>query len=283
MSNSFTFLRGAAAALLLTTQAMAQDAPTAETVVATVNGTDITLGQMIAVRRGLPAQYSSTPDDILFTGILDQLVQQELLSQSLGSDIPKGIEIEVNNTRRILLASEAVNQILDANVDDAAIQAAYDAQYSSFEGSREYNASHILVATQEEAAAIAEDIRAGADFATTAQEKSTGPSGPSGGELGWFGTGRMVAPFEEAVVAMEVGDVSDPVETQFGWHVIKLNDSRLTEAPALEAVRAQIEEQVQAQVIESEIARLTDAGEVDQSAAEGLDPAILKSYDILEK
>ena len=75
----------------------------------------------------------------------------------------------------------------------------------------------------DEAKAIVEELKGGADFAATAREKSTGPSGPGGGSLGWFGAGAMVPEFETAVAAMEAGDISDPVQTQFGWHVIKLN------------------------------------------------------------
>ncbi|GAA6209760.1 peptidylprolyl isomerase [Cognatishimia sp. WU-CL00825] len=282
MSKSLNFLRGTAVALLLATPAFSDDSPNADTVVATVNGQDVTLGHMLAIRATLDAQYQSLPDDVLFNGILDQLVQQNLLAQSFGGETPKRIALAVENTKISMLAAEVLQEVIASKVDDAAVQAAYDAKYANFEGSREFHASHILVPTQDEATAITADIRNGADFATTAQEKSTGPSGPGGGDLGWFGAGQMVAPFEEAVKALEVGAVSDPVETQFGWHVIKLNDSRLQEAPALDAVRAEILADVQRATIDAELARLTEAADVDRSAAEAIDPAILKQADLLE-
>lgn len=282
MSKTLNFLRGTAVALLLATPAFSDDSVNADTVVATVNGADITLGQMLAVKETLNEQYQSLPDDVLFNGILDQLIQQSLLAQSFGGDTPKRVELALQNQRLALMSAEVLQELIAAKVDDAAVQAAYDAQYADYEGSREFNASHILVASEEEAATIATEIRDGADFATTAKEKSTGPSGPGGGELGWFGAGQMVPPFEEAVAKLETGQVSDPVETQFGWHVIKLNDTRLQQAPALDEVRQQIEGEVQRTVIDAELARLTENGEISKTVAEGMDPSILNQSDLLE-
>jgi peptidyl-prolyl cis-trans isomerase C len=282
MSNLLNFWRGTAVALLVASPSFADDSPSADTVVATVNGTEVTLGQMIAAREGLPEQYQSLPDDVLFNGILDQLVQQNVLAQAFKGNEPKRISLMVENQRLALLASEVIEAVLEEKVTEDAVQAAYDARYANFEGSPEFNASHILVPTEEEAKAIAEEIRAGADFAETAKEKSTGPSGPRGGELGWFGPGQMVAPFEEAVASMAAGDVSDPVQTQFGWHVIKLNETRTQPAPALEAVRAEIQGELEQETIASEIELMTSSADVDRSGSEGIDPAILKQSDLLE-
>ncbi len=282
MSKTLNFLRGSAVALMLATPAFADDSPNAETVVATVNGTDITLGQLIVARKGVAAQYQSLPDEVLFKGILDQMVQQTLLSTRLEGQVPKSVELELKNQRVALLAGTVVEGLLAEKMDEAAVQAAYEAKYENFEGTAEFNASHILVASEDEAKAIAETIRAGADFAETAKEKSTGPSGPNGGELGWFGPGQMVPPFEAAVEVLEVGQVSDPVQTQFGWHVITLNDTRQQQAPSLDAVRGQIEADVQRSVLEAELAKLQEAATVDLSGSEALDPAVLKQTDLLE-
>ncbi|MFV0474965.1 MAG: peptidylprolyl isomerase [Pikeienuella sp.] len=103
---------------------------------------------------------------------------------------------------------------------------------------KEYKARHILVDDEAEAAEIAGLARAeGADFAELAKERSKGPSGPQGGDLGWFTEGQMVAEFQAATFALEAGQVSDPVKTQFGWHVIKLEEIRDRAAPPLEEVR----------------------------------------------
>lgn len=282
MSKTFNFLRGTAVALFLATPAFADDSPNAETVVATVNGTEITLGQMVAVRETLEAQYQQLPADVLFNGILDQLVQQTMLAGTYGGDTPKRVELALENMELALMSAEVMREVIDAKVTEDAIQAAYDAQYAGFEGAPEFNASHILVEDEDAAMAITQEIRDGADFAETAKAKSTGPSGPNGGELGWFGPGQMVPEFEGAVVNMEVGTVSDPVQTQFGWHVIKLNDARKQSAPSLDAVRGEIVGQVQRDVVDAEVARLTEIAEVDKSASEGIDPALLTNTDLLE-
>jgi peptidyl-prolyl cis-trans isomerase C len=252
----------------------------ADTVVATVNGTDITLGHMIVLKQRLPAQYQQLPADVLFEGILDQLVQQTLLGESV-DELSLGSRIVLENESRSLRAAEEIQRITDSAVSEEALQAAYDSAFANVEPETEYNASHILVPTEEEARALIDELAGGADFATLAQEKSTGPSGPNGGQLGWFGPGAMVAPFEEAVVAMEVGTISEPVQTQFGWHVIRLNETRLKDAPALDDVRGELAENLRREAIESRISELTEGSEIDRVEAGTIDPNVLNDISIV--
>jgi len=261
--------------------AMAQDTPTADTIVATVNGTDITLGHMIVARATLPEQYQQLPDEVLFTGILDQLIQQTALLQSLTTEPPKRVALSLENERRSLLAAEAIEGVLQSVLTEDAIQEVYDTQFAELVGGEEFNASHILVATEEEAAAIKIELDGGADFAETAKEKSTGPSGPGGGSLGWFGPGMMVPAFEAAVAEMQVGEVSDPVQTEFGWHIVKLNEKRNKPAPTLEEARAEIEQQIQRDAVEGKVAELTDAADVDRSVGDALDPALIRNMELI--
>jgi len=239
MQKRLNLIGAAALGLVLALPVAAQDAD-ADTVVATVNGTEITVGHMIVARATLPDQYKQLPDDVLFRGILDQLIQQTALSASLTTEPPKRVELSLENERRSLLAGEVVETVLAEDVSEEALQAAYDEKYAAVDASEEYNASHILVETEEEAKAIKEQLDGGADFAEMAKEKSTGPSGPNGGALGWFGTGMMVPPFEAAVIAMKPGDISDPVKTQFGWHIVTLLETRKKEAPSLDEVREEL-------------------------------------------
>ncbi|MEJ6814285.1 MAG: peptidylprolyl isomerase, partial [Octadecabacter sp.] len=223
-------------------------AVTAETVVASVGESTITLGQLIMLRSQLPEQYQELPNDVIFNGLVDQLVNQQLLANSLEVE-PKRVGIAIENELRSLRAGEVVNVLANADVPEDALQAAYDARFEGVEPDPEYNASHILVETEEEAIAVKEMIDGGADFADTAREKSTGPSGPSGGELGWFGPGMMVTEFETAVTTLEDGDVSDPVETQFGWHVVKLNETRMTALPSLDDLRSELETEIRQTIL----------------------------------
>lgn len=282
MQKTLTYLASAAFAVTLAFPAAAQDEPNLDTVVATVNGTDITLGHMIVARATLPEQYQQLPDQVLFEGILDQLVQQTALSGTFSGDMPPRVGLSLDNESRSLVAGEVIEQIMAQPVDKEALQAAYDEQYAGQDAGEEYNASHILVETEDEAKAIKVDLDEGADFAEMAREKSTGPSGPGGGSLGWFGAGMMVPTFEAAVVDMEPGGVSDPVQTQFGWHVIKLNEKRQTEAPSLDSVREELELQVRQTNVQAQITEITEAADVDRTGSEGLDPSLLKNLDWLE-
>lgn len=267
------------ATALMAGLARAEDV-SADTVVATVNGHDITLGSMVAMREALPQEYLTLPDDVLFNGILEQLVQQSALSQEGEAAMTKRDELTLDNQRRGYLAGIVLDKVASAAVTDEALQAAYDAKYANAEPGKEYNASHILVATEDEAKAIKAEIDGGADFAAVAKEKSTGPSGPNGGDLGWFGLGMMVKPFEDAVVGLEPGQVSDPVQTQFGWHVIKLNETRMAAAPALDEVRDDLAAELQQQAVEAKVKAITEAATVERKA-DGIDPAVLKDETIL--
>ncbi len=264
------------------TPVLAQDVEvSADTVVAVVNGTEITMGHVILLRTQLPEQYLSAPDDVLFEGILEQLVDQTLLGETVGEDTLE-VRLTLENESRALRAAIAIDDVIGQSFSDEDIAAAYDEAYGNLPVEPEFNASHILVETEEEADALITALNDGADFAELAKEKSTGPSGPNGGELGWFGLGMMVPPFEEAVVAMEVGEISGTVQTQFGWHVLILNDKRDVPPPALETVIGDITQTLQQDAIEAKIDELRDAGSVEMMA-EGINPAEIKSLELLDQ
>ena len=228
----------------------------ASTVVARVNAHEITVGHMIAIMERLPEQYQTLADEQLYSGILDQLIDQAIIADTvskMAETDSKRVQLILENERLALLSKNAVDALAEEGVDEAAVQDLYDAQYGNTDPQVEYNASHILVETAEAAQEAITAITDGAEFADVAKEKSTGPSGPNGGELGWFGEGVMVPEFQAAVMGMEAGAVSEPVQTQFGWHVIKLNEVRDVPPPALEEVRAELEEGLLRQKIETTI------------------------------
>ncbi|WP_299650693.1 peptidylprolyl isomerase [uncultured Tateyamaria sp.] len=267
---------------LIAAMALPAAAQDADTVVATVNGTDITVGHMIVARASLPQQFQQLPPEVLFTGILEQLINQTLLAQAYEGELPKRAQFQLENETRSLTAGEALEVLFQEQLTDDAIQAAYEAQFAGTTPKEEYNASHILVETEEEATAVKSEIEGGADFEATAREKSTGPSGPNGGLLGWFGTGQMVPSFEAAVIALEVGEVSDPVQTDFGWHIIVLNETRIAEAPALDEVREELEQTVRDTAVEGYVAELTEGAQIDQSAAAEIDPSVLLDLTLVQ-
>ena len=281
MSKTLMKLSAAAVALCLALPVQAQQEVTPDTVIAKVHGTDITFGHMLMARAALPERFQQAPTDQLWDGLLEQLIQQEALAQSDKAEMTKRVTVALENEQRSLLAAEAINAIAENAVTDEALAAAYQAEYADADLGQEYNASHILVETEEEAKAIIAEIEGGADFAEVAKAKSTGPSGPSGGMLGWFGKGRMVPPFEAAVVAMEPETISAPVQTQFGWHVIRLNETRAVEAPALEQVRAQLAQSIRQNAVKEYIDGLVDGGEVTRMDRTEIDTSVINNLDLL--
>jgi peptidyl-prolyl cis-trans isomerase C len=250
-------------------------------VLATVNGVDITLGHAIVMRDRLPAQYQNLPDDVLMKGIVDQLVDQTLLAaeESAGPDAdPLEVRLHLENERRGTLAARAVEERVGAAIDEAEIDAAYEEQVAAFQPGREFNAAHILVATEDEAKAVKAELDGGADFAELAVERSTDPgSGPQGGSLGWFGPGQMVPEFEAAVATLEPGAVSEPVQTQFGWHVIRLDEARDTAPPPLAQVRPEIENTLRQTKLEAELEALRAAATIERPEAPVAAEAIRQS------
>lgn len=279
MQKRLNFIAALGLAVTLAMPAQAQDA---NTVVATVNGKDITVGHMILARATLPEQYQQLPDDVLFEGILKQLVEQTLLAGDFSGDLPKRIALSLENEKRSLIAGERVEALLSEALTDEAFQEAYNTRFADAIPAQEYNAAHILVETEEEALAIKTDLDGGADFAATAKDKSTGPSGPNGGSLGWFGKGAMVPSFEAAVIELDIGAVSAPVKTQFGWHLIILNETRNGSAPTFDEVRPELEGEIRQSAMTAVIDSLREKANIDQSGAEEIDPSILSDLSVVE-
>jgi peptidyl-prolyl cis-trans isomerase C len=252
----------------------------ASTVVARVNGTDITVGNLIVARAALPPEYQSLPDDLIFDGLLDQVIQQVVIEQSLAGKLKVLDELTLLNERRSYLSGIMVQEVASAAVTEAAVLTAYDEAFAEFKSEKEFRASHILVESEEVANTLLAEIQAGADFAKVAADNSTDGSAQSGGDLGWFGLGMMVEPFEAAVVSAEVGKVVGPVKTEFGYHLILVTETRNSEKPPLETVRAQIESEVQKAAVLDMIEAMVASAAVEKTT-EGIDPAVLKDAALL--
>ena len=268
----------AAAPLGLPGLALAQD--TAATVVATVNGQPITLGEMIVMKQAAAQdpQMQGLPDQALWDMMLDQLIRQTALAGT--GEENAGVRAQLELQRRNTLATAAIGKGAGAEPTEAEIQAVYDKLFGTDGAVTEYSAAHILVDSEEKAKELKQKLDEGADFGTLAEENSTGPSGPNRGDLGWFAADQMVPPFAEAVKAMEKGQISDPVQTEFGWHIISLNDTRVREAPALDQVREQLAQMVRREKVEAEIARVTAEAKIEKTG--GLDAGLLNKTDLLE-
>ncbi len=282
MKSIGSFLATSLVAVSLSYGANAADTPSVDTVLATVDGTNITLGNVIALRDRLPKQYKRLPDDILFKGIVDQLIQQTVLMDAIKGKLDQRARVGLENEKRAYLAADMLAKISGREISEKDLKAAYDLKYSAAIPEQEYNASHILVKTKAEAKKIEKLLADGADFAALAKEKSTGRSGPNGGKLGWFGQNDMVKPFEDAVKKLAIGETSPPVKTQFGWHVIRLNDMRNKAAPKMDDVRAALTQEIQKKAVEAEIIRLMDKADIVRAKVD-IDPSVIRDISLFNK
>lgn len=283
MRKHMTLITAAALGLALALPVQA-DEPGAGTVLARVGEVEITLAHAIALREQLPQQFSSVPDTTLFPAIVEQLIEQELLRQHKAEDLNLRERSMLENEVRNFTANAALSQVAIAAATDDAIAEAYEAfaaEFAEGEPETEYNAAHILVRSQDEIEAVVAALEEGREFSDVARDFSIDGSAQAGGDLGWFGQGVMIPPFEAAVIALEPGEVSDPVETQFGWHVVRLIDRRDAQVPALEEVREDLSEQIQREAARSLVEELRGRTEVE-NLSDGMDPEVLSRRDLLD-
>jgi len=265
--------------------AMAQDAPDASTVLARVGDTEITLGHAIALRAALPEQFASVPVETLFPALVEQLIEQEMLYQHHAGSLNQREQVMLENETRNFVANAALMAAAEQATGEENLQMAYDAFVAEFgqgEPTTEYNAAHILVRTEEEIQTVVAELESGREFADVAREFSLDGSGAAGGGLDWFGEGVMIEPFEEAVMALEPGEVSDPVETRFGWHVILLNETRTASVPTLDMVRDELVAEIQREASRALIAQLREGTDID-NRSDAVDPAVLGRSDLLDE
>lgn len=212
--------------------------------VATLDGEAIHLDEIIAVAETLPAEYQQQGIAALYPQLVDEVVNARLAAvagRASGIDKDEDIAAAIKAAADRVIAESYITRRVNEQLTDEAIQTAYDAYVDDTASREQVTASHILVETEDEAKAVIAQLNDGADFAALAKEKSTGPSGPNGGELGSFGRGQMVPAFETAAFSMPAGSYSEtPVQTQFGWHVIKVDDKGIEDAPSLEDMRDQL-------------------------------------------
>jgi len=264
---------------------LAQDEPDATTVLARVGETEITLGHAIALRAALPQQFATVADETLFPALVDQLIEQELLFQHYADTLSRRDRIMLDNETRNFIANAALMAAAEAATTDENLELAYEAfitELGQGEPTTEYNAAHILVPTEEEIQAIVTELEAGGDFAELAREHSIDGSGAAGGDLDWFGEGVMIEPFEQAVMALEAGEVSDPVETRFGWHLILLKETRVATAPTMAMVQGELAAQIQREASRALIERLREGTDID-NRSDAVDPALLQRGELLDE
>ena len=212
--------------------------------VATLNGETIWLEEVMRAVEGLPQEYRQAPMDSYFDQLVAEVIDTKLAAAAgyeSNLDKDEAVAQAMKMAADRILAEAFLSATINSQITDEAIAAAYDTFVADTASREQVTASHILVETKEAAQEIIAKLNDGGDFAALAKESSTGPSGPNGGALGTFGRGQMVPVFETAAFSMPVGSFSaEPVQTQFGWHVITVSDRSIQPAPAMEEMRAQL-------------------------------------------
>lgn len=234
--------------------------------VATVNGKEISQQMYQAYVRQLEMRQHNGKIQIDRKRLINELVNRELLHQAaLSMKLEKNPEIKflMEQQKIDLLTKAAMKEIVDKSpVTESEIEATYK-KMSANSNPMEFKARHILLKTEADAEAVIKKLDKGADFATLAKEKSTGPSAKKGGDLGWFKPGQMVPAFSKSVMALKKGEYSKtPVKTQFGYHVIKLEDTRKIDPPKLDDVKDQIRGLLQQQRIQKYVAEMRKKAKV---------------------
>lgn len=240
--------------------------------VASLNGETLYLRELVRLAEQLPAQYQQIPFAQLYGQLIDELIDTRLAAtagREAAIDQRPEVAVAVRLTIDKLVAEIWLGQALSEQVDEAAIGKAYDAYVADAGSREEVNAAHILVEDEQTAKDIITALDGGAEFASLAKEKSTGPSGPNGGDLGYFKRGAMVPGFENAAFALEVGAYTkEPVQTQFGWHIIELKDRRTAEPMPLAEMAGQLRQTLQRQALVRVLEQLRVGAEISTRSFE---------------
>lgn len=279
--NIFQPLRAAfiVAALAIASSATAQDAE--DKVVATIDGNPVYASQLALAEAEMGSQFQRLPEDQRRAAVLSALIDIKLMAkQAEEAGVPETEDFKkkLQFLRDRTLHNEYFRtQVVEALTEDE-VRARYEKEIAAMPAEQEIRARHILVDSEEQAKAIIAELDAGKDFIELAKEKSTGPSGEQGGDLGYFTRGRMVPEFEEAAFALEPGTYTkEPVKTEFGWHVIEVEDKRDAAPPTYE----QVADQIQRLMMQEKYLALLQAAH-ESADVEVTDPDLKKALETQE-
>ncbi|MEM6811906.1 MAG: peptidylprolyl isomerase [Pseudomonadota bacterium] len=222
-------------------------------VVATVDGNDITRVDVYRFIQTMPANVQQLPAAAVYPMAMEQVINTRIVqnkAQEANIEESEAFQNELNVAKQQLARNVYLQQEVSKEITEDKLQKAYKDLVKEIPEVEERRARHILVETESKAQAVIERLNAGGDFEELAKELSTGPTGPRGGDLGYFAANEMVPEFSEKVFSMKSGETtSEPVQTQFGFHVIKLEDVRERPAPTFEQVRGNLEAELRREIL----------------------------------
>ena len=244
--------------------ARAQDNP----VVARANGVDIHVSDLAfaeaEIGSNMPQQMTSDQKrDYLITYLADVIVLSQAAQQQK-LDAREDVKSRLDFDHNRVLMEALLQDIGHTAVTDEAMHKVYDEAVKQMTNEEEVHARHILVPTEDEAKAIEAELKKGADFAALAKAKSKDPGAAEGGDLGYFTKDQMVPEFSDAAFKLEMGQISDPVHTQFGWHIILVEDKRVKPTPTFDQVKGQLENYVAHRAQAEYVEKLRSAANIER-------------------
>jgi peptidyl-prolyl cis-trans isomerase C len=245
--------------------------PAADPVLARVNGLEIRQSELEAEIRRLPDELRNMPPLMLQPLLLDQMITQKALvtaARAQGLDRDAEVVARLRRAEEETLQQALLLREVQPLLTDGALRARYQAEIASRPAEEEIRASHILLASEADARTVLAEVRRpGADFAEVARRRSTDPGARNGGDLGFFKRGDMIPEFEQAAFALRVGEISAaPVRTQFGWHIIRLDERRAVPAPSFDESREALRQQAFEEGVNAAVERIRGAATVERLA-----------------
>ena len=247
-------------------------------IVANVNNEDISLETMIHAMNELPPEIQSQPFMSYYEDLLERVIDIKLFAQEgkkMKLDEEPSVRAAIDFVIEKVLMQAFLSKYVQENIKEENIKASYSNFIADETSREEIKASHILMDTESEAIDVINMLNDGDDFAELAKNKSTGPSGPSGGDLGWFKRGQMVPPFEKAAFSLNKNEITQlPVQTQFGWHVIKIFDKRIPEAPSYESMKSKLIQDLERKIVSKKIQDLRNDALIEKLSSSELEPLL---------
>jgi peptidyl-prolyl cis-trans isomerase C len=260
--------------LTMSAAALAQEAaPADDPVVATVDGAPVHRGEVEAAARGLPDQMRQMPMEMLYGMLLDRVIDFRLLANEAERqdvDEDPAAEAALAQARAAVLREFLVQQTIEEGLTEEKLRALYEERKAQDGFAKEQaHVRHILVQTEDEAKAVIEQLQGGADFSEVAKEHSVGPSAPSGGDLGFISRDQVVPEFAEAAFALDPGETStEPVQTQFGWHVIDVVERRNVE-PTYDESAPELRQELAREIVTALVEDLRGDAEIERFNMDG--------------
>jgi peptidyl-prolyl cis-trans isomerase C len=242
-------------------------------IVATVDGKPIFLSEIIVMAQRLPEQYRKMSLEAVYPSLLTRAIDSKLVTlegRRAGFSKDPDVKKRLLDVEDQIISEIFLTKTIGSQVTEEALQKIYSETKSEMASGDQIKARHILLDSEEKAMEIIKKLQAGGEFAKLASEYSTGPSAASGGDLGWFGEGQMVPEFSKAAFALNPGDiVTKPVKTQFGWHIILVEDRKVSAPPSFDEAKEQLASTMSQKLLKELIETLRTKAKIVRFQADG--------------